>query len=272
MNICIIAGQGNLPKILANKSKDSLVICIKGLSNLRDFQNPREEVLITQLDKIVELITKYNIKKILFTGKFFRPESLNHNFDSTAKSIFENIKNKGDNELLEVIKNFFISNGFEIIPPTYLLNDNLFNKDEIISKNYDKFKSNYLIKSSEYSLKILNDLSKFDVGQALVISGKHVIGIEGLEGTNDLIKRCGNLFNSFLSTKSSYGPVLAKFPKKNQSLDLDMPVVGVETVKLCFKHNYLGMTVSLKGTLIVDQKEIIEFCNNNEFLFHTIGD
>ena len=43
-------------------------------------------------------------------------------------------ENKGDNELLEVIKNFFISNGFEIIPPTYLLNDNLFNKDEFFCK------------------------------------------------------------------------------------------------------------------------------------------
>ena len=272
MDICIIAGQGNLPKILAKKSKDSLVICVKGLSNLKDFHNPREEIIITELDKIIKLLTKYNIKKIIFSGKFFRPESIKYIFNNTAKSIFDNIKNKGDNELLEIIKSFFVSKGFEIIPPTYFLNENIFTKGEIICKNYDELKSNYLTESSKHSLKILNQLSKFDVGQALVISGKHVIGIEGLEGTNDLITRCSKLFNNHLKAKSVYGPILAKFPKKNQSLDLDMPVVGLETVKLCFKNNYLGISVSLKGTLILDQKEIIDFCKNNEFLFHTVGD
>ena len=62
MDICIIAGQGKLPKILANKSKDSLVICVKGLSNLRDFENPKEEILISELDKVIKLLVKYNIK------------------------------------------------------------------------------------------------------------------------------------------------------------------------------------------------------------------
>ncbi len=272
MDICIIAGQGKLPKILANKSKDSLVICVKGLSNLRDFENPKEEILISELDKVIKLLIKYNIKKILFSGKFYRPESFKHDLDITAKSIFENIKNKGDNELLEIIKGFFTSNGFEVIPPTYFLNENLFSKGVIICNKDDKLKFNYLIKSSEYALKILNELSKFDVGQALVISGKHVIGIEGLEGTNDLIKRCGRLFDNHLKIKSPFGPVFAKFPKKNQSLDLDMPVVGIETVKLCYENNYLGMTVSLNGTLILDQNEIIKFCKTNDFLFHTLGD
>ena len=182
MDICIIAGQGKLPKILANKSKDSLVICVKGLSNLKDFENTGEEIHISELDKVINLLIKYNIKKILFSGKFYRPKYLGNNLDVTAKSIFENIKNKGDNELLEIIKTFFTSKGFQVISPTYLLNENIFSKGEIISNQYNKLKSNYLIKSSLYALKILNELSKFDVGQALVISGKHVIGIEGLEG------------------------------------------------------------------------------------------
>ena len=273
MKICIIAGQGNLPKSLAFNSKNRLVICIKGLSYLDDFEDPKTQLSIYELEKIIDLLKKNNIKKVIFSGKFFRPVAHNIKIDKTTKHFLTNIFHEGDNKILMKVKTFFENQGFEILPPTYIFKKNLFKNYEINLNNENKLKTKFVIKSSKYGRSLLKKISRFDVGQAAVIYGNHVIGIEGLEGTNALIQRCGILFKNQLKKKnSSLGPILVKFPKQNQSLAIDMPVIGIETIRLCFKHNFIGASVSSFGTLILDQEEIIDFCKTNDFIFYPVRD
>ena len=58
----------------------------------------------------------------------------------------------------------------------------------------------------------------------------------------------------FLKNKDTLGPVLIKLPKKNQILELDMPVIGIDTVKLAFKLNYFGIVFKYKGVLLINEK------------------
>ena len=129
----------------------------------------------------------------------------------------------------------------------------------------------YLKNSASQGKKILNLISKFDIGQSVVVRGRHVIGVEGLEGTNELIKRCGILYQDFLKDKNSYGPVLVKLPKLNQTLDLDIPVIGVKTFDLAKKYNFFGIVTSKSNVLILDEKKIREFCDLKNFNFYSIG-
>ena len=273
MNICIIAGQGNLPKSLAVNYKNRFVICIKDLCQIDDFDDPKTEITIFEFEKIIDLLKKNNIKKIIFAGKFYRPNDSNVKIDKTTKILLNNVYQNGDNNVLMRIKTFFEHQGFEILPPTYIYKKNLFKNYKIFSNNQKKLKIEFVIKSTEYGFNLLNEISKFDVGQAAVVYENHVIGIEGLEGTNALIERCGVLFKNKLQNNNSLtGPVLVKFPKRNQSLAIDMPVIGIETIRLCYKHNFAGVSVSKSGTLILDQEKIIDFCRSNDFIFYPVGD
>ena len=188
------------------------------------------------------------------------------------KKLLERIMYSGDDKSMEILRSFFTDEGFQIISPLNILIDNFFHENKIYYKNIDSKKIKFLKDSTNKGIDLLNRISQFDIGQSTVVLKDHVIGVEGLEGTNELIKRCGDLYNNQLKNFYNFGPVLVKIPKKNQSLDLDMPIIGLETVRLCFDLNFLGIAVSSKGTLVLNKEELIQFCLSNNFYLYSIGD
>ena len=51
-----------------------------------------------------------------------------------------------------------------------------------------------------------------------------------------------------------------------------MPVLGIETIKLCYEHNFLAVVISSFGTLVLDKKEILNFSKSKDFYFCSTGD
>ena len=80
-----------------------------------------------------------------------------------------------------------------------------------------------------------------------------IYAVEGLEGTNLLIKRVKNLITN---NNSMFGPVLVKIPKIGQSSKMDLPVVGLDTIKECIKTGISSVVISSQGTIVIDQDKI----------------
>ena len=110
---------------------------------------------------------------------------------------------------------------------------------------------------------ILDTISKFDIGQSLVIGNGNVIGIETIHGTDYLIKSCSLLKNN------SKDNILIKLVKKKQNLKVDLPTIGIKTLKNC-KANSIEGAYSANKTLFVDKNEIIDFCNLNKIFLYGI--
>ena len=112
-------------------------------------------------------------------------------------------------------------------------------------------------------------MSKYDVGQSVVVSADLVYAIEGTEGTDSMIDRAGLLsFNSL--NLHGYGPVLIKIPKVNQNRNIDLPVIGIETVKKCLKLGFSCIVLSSDGTLILDYSEVIKYIKQKQFCIYAI--
>ena len=188
------------------------------------------------------------------------------------KKILDETKFFGDDTTLKNIKNFFENNGFEVVSPNTLIKHN-FKANEIIFNN--KFHNDKNLKYLKNTIKIgkniLDLISKFDIGQSIVARKNHILGIEGIEGTNELITRCGKFYNKQLNEDNSFGPVLIKLPKVDQTLDLDIPVIGIDTIKLAHKYNYFGIGFSQTGVLIINEHEIRSFCERKNFYLCCIG-
>ena len=65
MKSCIIAGEGKLPILLAEKNKDFLVIVIRNLSVLSDFKNKTYMVDMLDFNEMIKVFKTYDIKKII---------------------------------------------------------------------------------------------------------------------------------------------------------------------------------------------------------------
>ena len=58
--------------------------------------------------------------------------------------------------------------------------------------------------------------------------------------------------------------VLVKFPKKKQDARIDLPTVGLSTLKQCKAAGLKGIVLKHKKNIFLDKKKCINFANKNK--------
>ena len=66
------------------------------------------------------------------------------------------------------------------------------------------------------------------------------------------------------------GGLLVKIPKKNQSKYIDLPVIGVKTLKLIKKANLNGILINHRFTLIHNKPKFLEYAQNNNLKIYSL--
>lgn len=102
-------------------------------------------------------------------------------------------------------------------------------------------------------------MSQFDIGQSLIVAQKQIIAVEAAEGTDAMIKRCGDLNISFKKDA-----ILVKMKKLNQSGKADLPTIGADTIKNCKLNGITGIAIQAGATLIIDKDEVIKLADQSE--------
>lgn len=266
-NFIILAGNGFLPfnviKELKKQKKNFFILIISRSGWDSKLKNYNYKVI--SLGSIVTelyLLKKKGYNDIIFAGSIKRPNI------STIKPDLKSIKfiprlikvflKGGDNFLLKFIINelekmkFKVQNIRSVAP-------NLF----LGSGNFTNFKPNKInLYDIERGQNILNVLSRYDVGQSIIVQQGTVIGIESIEGTDELIKRS----YKFLKSNGEKATLIKLF-KKKQEIKADLPTIGTKTLSLCKKNLFSGIVFSANKTLFIDKKKIIKKMeNNNMFL------
>ena len=260
----LIVGESSLPKFLINKLlKKNVEFTILDLtkSNIYKKYKNSYSLKITELGKAITILKKNNCNNIIFIGKVKRPEISLLKFDRKAlfylPRLFSAFK-KGDGNILKEIIKIFNENKIKVLnsmkfTPELIFKDSNINKIKINSS--DKIS---IIKG----VNIIKSLSKFDIGQSVVINNGYVLAIEGPEGTDETIKRSLLLLKKYkLKNKS----ILVKFPKAKQDLRVDLPTIGLDTIKNCIKANIKGIAVKRSQNIILDKDKIINLTLKNNF-------
>jgi hypothetical protein len=105
---------------------------------------------------------------------------------------------------------------------------------------------------------VLRALSPFDVGQAAVVIDGHVVGVEGIEGTDELLNRIASLRSGGRIRSRKARGVLVKAPKIGQDLRFDLPTVGSRTVEGAAVAGLAGVAVVAGNTIVADAQAMIE--------------
>jgi len=211
-------------------------------------------------NKITHLVLAGKINRI--SNEELRDNELSHNLIKKTFSL-------GDNSALNLIEDFFNENGFEIIPVTSILKDCFFKKGFYNEEFFSKKLKDFVIQNARFGSDFLNQMSEFDAGQSVVVSNKIVYAIEALEGTDEMIIRAGELYNNYFKN-SIFGPVLIKIPKLNQNYNMDLPVIGLETIKKCNELGFSSIVLSSKGTLIIEIDIVKNYLKKNKFCIFAI--
>jgi DUF1009 family protein len=269
MKIAIIAGCGDFPIQIAKENPDAFVLCIEHHSTPSVFKNYSEIISLKDPLSWISVLKKNKITHLVMAGKINRISKEKFFANELTHDLMNKTLSLGDNSALNLIEKFFNENGFEIMPVTSILKNCFFNKGFFKEEFFSTELKDFVIQNAKFGSNFLNKISEFDVGQSVVVSNAIVYAIEALEGTDEMINRAGELYNNYFKN-NNFGPVLIKIPKLRQNLNLDLPVIGLETIKKCYESGFSSIVISSKGTLIADIEMVKKYLKKNKFCVFAI--
>ena len=256
--IGLIFGETDFPKQILKKVKSRKKYLIIDLTKKKNFEKDRNSysVALGQFGKIISILKKNKCKKVLFAGKVKKPRFSKLRLDFKGIYYMPRIiksSKLGDAAVLKEIINIFKKE--KIITISSLA----FNPELTLKKgNYSKIKPDREDKVDiNKAIKTLNKLGKYTFSQGTVVRNQKVIAIEGKGGTQKMLKRCK-------SKKFRNKGVLVKFPKKKQDLRIDLPTVGLKTLKQCKSAGLKGIVIKDKQNIFLERKKCINFANKNK--------
>ena len=256
--IGLIFGDTDFPKeILKTIKKKKIKYLIIDLSKSKKFKQDRKSyaVSIGQFGKIINILKENNCKKVLFAGKVNKPNISKLKLDLKGIYYIPRIikaSKLGDAAILKEIIKILAQNKIKTE------NSLIFNPELSLKKgNYSKNKAN---KQNQLDIKIaiktLNNLREYNFSQGVVVRNKKVISVEGEGGTKIMLKKSK-------SKKFKNHGVLVKFPKKKQDLRIDLPTIGLKTLKQSKNAGLKGIVVKNKQHVFLDRSKCINFANKN---------
>ncbi len=228
----LICGAGSEPLEIAKTLSDMCVsIFIVKLygeadADYREFEHI--ELKLGQLEKMSKYLANAGCKEIVLSGKITNQSFFKINPDFSALKILTQRRKLGDNFLLESVSKFFKEKGFVVIPQDVIRPREYFPTDYVMG---EKLKGR-MADDIQIGVRYLRQASQFDIGQAVIVQSGRFIAIEAIEGTDAMIKRASRMINP-----DSSPAIFIKMAKMYQSLEQDLPVFGLNTIKMLQASN-----------------------------------
>ena len=216
-------------------------------------------ISIGKFGAIINLIKQKKCKKVLFAGKIAKPNFTSLRLDLKGiyymPSVIRAAK-LGDAAIIKSIIKILNNEGIKVV-------SSIFFSPELSLKrgNYSKLKPNKQDFASIKKGKVFfNKTKSLDHVQALVIKGNKILAKEGKEGTKKMLSKL----------KSKSDGILIKLPKKKQDLRVDLPTIGLQTLKDLKKYGLRGVVLQSKKNIFLDKAKCIKFANKNRIFINII--
>ena len=162
----------------------------------------------------------------------------------------------GDAAIIKSIIKILANEGIQVISSTF------FNPELSLKKgNYSKTKpTKQDIMSIKKGKAYFSKINKLDHIQALVVKNGKIIAKEDREGTKKMLSKL----------KRNSDGILIKLPKIKQDLRMDLPTIGIQTLKDIKKYGLRGIVLKSKRNIFLDKKKVIAFANKNKIFVNII--
>lgn len=268
MAYCIVCFAGDLPvlanRILSAKEQVKVVVIDKYNTSVKADLNCN----IGQIGKLLKFLKRHSVNKIFLLGALQRPNLSEIKYDFTglkwALSLLS-VFRSGDNALLAKLVELFNKNGIQVCS---ILGEQLLRQELLINigERTDTKPSLKQLWDISKGLRLINLLSHMDIGQSVVVQQGLVLGVETIEGTASLLGRIPAV------VRKGEAGVLVKAPKLGQSMEVDMPTIGLDTVEQAHHAGLGGIAIDYKNCLVLNKKLVIKKLNEYKMFLADTSD
>jgi len=244
--IGILAGGGDMPRVLVEACRDQgiepFVLGFKGQSDFAWVSDDIEHdfVGIGRAGAVIKRLRRAGVSDLVMLGTIKKPSMVELMPDLKAMQflVSHGYSALGDDGLLRALRGFLEGEGFvlhgaqrfmpEILTPVGVLGA--------------------VVPDVGFSVGIeaALELGAADEGQSVIMHGGKVIAREGRAGTDAMILAHGRA-----------GAVLVKMCKPQQDRDLDLPTIGVRTVRNAAEKGFAGIAVHAGESFFLDREEAV---------------
>ncbi len=251
----IIAGSGELPRqVIAacqEQGRDFFIIAFENITEQETTQGlPHKRLHIGKIGAAIKALRNENVAEVLLAGRVGRPDMASLHFDFSGIRLLlrlSKLPSQGDDMIFREIIQFLEDSKFKVIGADDVLNKLLITEGTIGAVQPDEIS----LKDIEIGKKAAKIIGDLDIGQAVIVQQGQILGVEGAEGTDNLVKRCKDLHSQGL------GGVLVKVKKPQQDSRVDLPSIGVNTIINAHQSGLCGIAVEAGGSLVINREAVI---------------
>ncbi len=259
--LALICGGGSLPLAVADsataRGRKVVLFLLRGVADpALAARYPHHWLYLGQGGGFLRLARAEGCRDVVFIGSLVRPALWQMRFDLwmllRIPTLIGGFRGGDDHLLSHVARNFerygFHLLGAHEVAPEILMPEGTLGRVQPSEKDRADI---------ALGLDYLRTAGPFDVGQAVVVAGRHVLAVEAVEGTDHMLARVAEMRKNGRLRAPAGSGVLVKAPKPGQDRRFDLPTVGPRTVEGVALAGLVGMAVMAGSSIVAEPERLV---------------
>lgn len=256
--LAVLAGGGPLPQQVVGAARaagrEVFVLAFEGETDPAVVEGvPHQWVALGAVGRTLKALHAAEAEEVVMIGPVRRPPLAAMKLDWRGLQVLTRLglglgAGVGDDRLFKAIVGELEAEGFRVVGADEVVDELLAPAALLTKAAPDEVAARDIAQGIEVAAR----LGELDVGQAVVVQQGLVLGVEAVEGTDQLLARCASL------RREGPGGVLVKLKKPKQERRADLPTIGPGTVYAAAAAGLAGVAVHAGNCLIIDRLRVIE--------------
>jgi len=248
----LIAGKGVYPQLVAAGAKKRgvrkvVAVAFRGETD-RAIEKHADEVkwvYLGQLGVVLDELQAAGVKKAIMAGQITPTHLFRLRFDRKALEILRRLKLRNAETIFGAVAAELKACGIDLLPASTFMEDHMPQAGTLSRRSPTEAEKQDI----DLGLKAARITSNLDIGQTVIVKEGTILAVEAFEGTNAAIRRAAALGGS--------GIVIVKVAKQGHDMRFDIPVVGLETMRLLKKVKAAVLAVEAGRAILLEMDRVI---------------
>lgn len=267
--IGLIAGNGKFPLLVLDAARSKglqvVVVAIKEEAAPEIEQHGAAAVYwlsLGELSKLIETFQREGITRAIMAGQVKHKQIFSSiKPDWKLAKLLLSLTTRNTDSLIGAVTKVLADEGITLMNSTELLEPMLATDGVLTGRGPSDSEQTNIT----YGRAVAQHLSRFDIGQTVVIAEAACVAVEAMEGTDAAILRAGEILSSPSLGKEastlSRSLTVVKVAKPNQDMRFDVPVVGLHTIETMKRAGASCLALDAGRCLLLDKDAVLAAAN-----------
>jgi DUF1009 family protein len=254
--LAIIAGKGMYPKLLAASARQQGVkrVCAVAFRGETDpaIEQVVDEVAwihLGQYGGMLAAIENTGAGHAVMAGQITPTHLFHLRVDARMLELLKRLKTRNAETIFGAVADDLKAIGIDLMPASTFMLAHMPEAGVLSERGPTEVEQQDI----ELGLKVAGVTSGLDIGQTVVVKEGTILAVEAFEGTDETIRRAGKL--------GGPGSVVVKLAKEGHDMRFDIPVVGLQTMKLLKRIKANALAVRARRAILLEREEIVKAAN-----------